>query len=61
MQAILWQHAYSIFNFHFKSQNVGQEGQKLQKCEYFKNQKSLLGKIKGIFHDFFKGFILVKF
>ena len=34
--------------------------EELQNIEYFKNEKSFLGKVESIFH-IFKGFLLVKY
>ena len=42
MQAVSW-YDYSVFIFIFKSLKVGQEGGKLQKFDYVKNQKNVLG------------------
>ena len=36
----------------FESGKCGKEGQKLQKIEYLKNEKSFLNEIKSIFHSF---------
>ena len=36
----------------FESGKGGKEGEKIQKSEYFKNQKSFLDEIKSIFHSF---------
>ena len=51
MQAILWDHTHYIFNFIWKSKNVGQERAKL---EYLDNAKSILDGIKIIFHIFLR-------
>ena len=36
----------------FESGECGKEEKKLQNFEYLENEKSLLGKIKNIFHSF---------
>lgn len=54
MQAILWDHTHYIFNFVWKSKNVGQERAKLEKSEYLDNAKSILDEIKIIFHIFLR-------
>ena len=51
MQVYLLHHTYSIFNFLFHSENVGEKGGILQKFEYL-NQKSILEEITSIFHIF---------
>ena len=56
MQVISWRYHYSIFNFLFKSKNVGEDGWKLQKIQYLKNQNSVLSEIKSIFHYFLRAF-----
>ena len=47
MQANSWPH--KLFHFHlslFESGKCGKEGEKIQKCEYLKNNKSFLDEIK---------------
>ena len=48
---------YDIINYStsispFESGKCGEEGKKLQKCEYLENKKSFLDEIKNIFHSF---------
>ena len=43
---------YSTFICLFESGKHEQEGKKLQKFEYLKNEKSFLDEIKSIFHSF---------
>ena len=38
----------------FESGNCEKEGEKLQKLEYLKNEKSFLDEIKNIFHNFWR-------
>ena len=52
MQANSWHHKFSTFIFPFESRKSGKEGEKLQKFEYQKNEKSFLIEIKSIFHSF---------
>ena len=42
MQANPWHHKFPTFICSFESGKCGQEGKKLQKFEYFKNEKSFL-------------------
>ena len=49
--------AHDIINYStsicpFESGKYGKEGEKLQKFEYLKNEKSFLDEIKNIFHSF---------
>ena len=43
---------YSTFICPFESENCGKEGEKLQKLEYLKNEKSFFDEIKSTFHSF---------
>ena len=43
---------YSTSIWPFKSGKCGKEGEKLQKFEYLKNEKSFLDEMKNIFHSF---------
>ena len=52
MQAIWWDHGYSIFSIFLKSKNVEQERGKLQNFDYFDNEKSILSEIKNILYNF---------
>ena len=56
MQAISRDHNYSISSILLKSENVGQEREKLKKCEYLDNLKEYFAEIKSIFHTFLRTF-----
>ena len=43
---------YSTFICPFESKKIGKEGEKLQKFEYLKNEKSFFNEIKSIPHSF---------
>ena len=43
---------YSTFISPFLSRKHGKEGEKIQKFEYFENEKSFLVEIKNTFHSF---------
>ena len=43
---------YSTFTCPAGSGKCGKEGEKLQKFEYLRNEKSFLDEIKNIFHSF---------
>ena len=45
-----WRHNYSIFQFLFSMEKVGEEEGDLEKTEYLENEKSFLGKRKRIFN-----------
>ena len=47
MQTISWCHSHTIFNFLLKYWK-----KVLPNFEYCDNEKSILGEIKNIFHDF---------
>ena len=49
LQAISWCQNYYILKFLFISENEGQGRKKLNKFEYPKNQKKVLGEIISIF------------
>ena len=59
MQAISRRHNCFIFNFPLKPYSFGQ-GRKFQKFECLKKQKSILGEIKRIFHNF-QRLLMVKY
>ena len=53
---------YDIINYStsihcFESWKCGIEGKKLQKCEYFENEKSFLDEIINIFHSFWRAMV----
>ena len=58
MQATSWCDNYSIFNFLLKPWKFWQEDGKFQKFKCLKNQKSILGKMKSIFHIFSRDFLV---
>ena len=43
---------YSTSICPFECENCGKEGEKLQKFEYLKNEKSFFDEIKSTFHSF---------
>ena len=56
---------YDIINYSTSicpsaSVNCGEEGKKLQKFEYLRNEKSLLDEIKNTFHSFWRAIIWSK-
>ena len=48
---------YSTSIHCFESWKCGIEGKKLQKCEYFENEKSFLDEIINIFHSFWRAMV----
>ena len=57
MSANLCKSIHDIINYYnsicpFESRKYGKETKKLQKTEYFENEKSFLDEIKNIFHSF---------
>ena len=43
---------YSTFIYPSKSETCGKKGKKIQKFEYFENEKSFLDEIKSFVHSF---------
>ena len=61
MQANSWHHKnYSTSTCPFEVGKCGKEGKKLQKIEYFQNEKSFSDETKKHFSWFLKGYHLVK-
>ena len=60
MQDNSWHINYSISICPFESRKCGKEGEKLQKFEYLKNEKSFSDEIKNIFRSFWKTIIWSK-
>ena len=61
MQANSLRHNYYGFIWPFYSWNCEKKKKKLQKIEYLENDESFLDKIKYIFYDFWKSFLLAKY
>ena len=51
---------YSTSICTFKSGNCRKQGKKIQKFDYFKNEKTFFDEMKNIFCNFLKGYHLVK-